>query len=99
MYCQEWGLTINEDVINRVKKDLRTKALNSIVVVTTKGNSFDGNESARNSMLAAIQASDTTKTTTTLWKLSDNSIVEVTLDEVKEALAMSIQKVGTIITS
>lgn len=29
-YCQEWGLTINDEVVTRVKRDIRAKAYPSI---------------------------------------------------------------------
>ena len=29
-YCQEWGLTINEDIVQRVWADIRSKAYGSI---------------------------------------------------------------------
>lgn len=33
------------------------------------------------------------------WKLADNSVAIVSVDEIKEALALSIQRVGVIVTS
>lgn len=48
-------------------------------------------------MLSAIQASSLLGLTTTMWKLNDNTTVEITLDELKEAHALSIQALGNII--
>jgi len=83
--------------LEELKKERRLKALNSITVTTSNGNTFDGNEASRNNMLCAINASEIFNKTTTEWKLADNTIVTITLDELKEALALSIQKVGEII--
>lgn len=96
VYKQEWGLTINDDVIERVVKELRTKALNNIVV-TVGDKTFDGNEKAITNMLSAIQTSAITNITSTLWKLADNSIVTVTLDELKTALSLAAKKTGEIL--
>lgn len=77
-------------------KQAKLEALNSITV-EVNGNTFDGNESARNNMLSAIQSSDFLGVTETEWKMADNSIVLITLDELKQALALSIQAVGAIV--
>lgn len=71
--------------------------LNNIKVTTTAGNEFDGNETARNNMVSAVLASDITGITTNNWKLADNSIKEVSVDEIKEALTLSIKRAGEII--
>lgn len=69
------------------------------IVVEVNGKVFDGNEKARNNMLASIQASQLLNIESTYWKLADNSVIEVTVDEVKEALALAIQRVGEIVTN
>ena len=76
------------------KKNVR---LNSIVVTTTNGNVFDGNETARNNMISAIVSAELINKTEEYWKLADNSTKLVSLDELKEALALSIQEVGNIV--
>jgi hypothetical protein len=78
-------------------KALKVQALNTLTVTTTAGNTFDGNESARTNMMSAIQSSDFLGVTETEWKMADNSIVLITLEELKEALALSIQAVGVIV--
>jgi len=86
------------DEANQLAKATKQEALTSLTVVTSLGNEFDGNETARNNMLSAIQASTFTGTTATNWRMADNAVVEVTLDELKEALTLSIQAVGVIVT-
>ena len=86
----------NEFVLlnKKAEKELR---LNQIVVTTTKGNVFDGNETARNNMVSAIMSAELINKTEEYWKLADNSIKLIALDELKEALALSIQEVGNIV--
>lgn len=71
----------------------------NIKVTTSSGKTFDGNESARNNMLSVIIASDILGETETSWKLADNTVATIILAELKEALALSIQKCGRIIMS
>jgi len=72
-------------------------ALNSITVTTTSGKVFDGRDIDQQRMMSAIMSADVVGITETYWKLADNSVVMVTLVELKEALALSIQALGAII--
>lgn len=78
-------------------KQAKADALNSITVTTTNGNTFDGNETARVNMTSAILSSEVIDKTEATWKLADNTSAVVTIDELKEALALSIQEVGRIV--
>ena len=78
-------------------KEAKVKALEELTVTTTNGNVFDANSDSITNMLAAVEASTILSTTENSWKLADNSIVVVSLDELKEALAKSIQAKGAII--
>ena len=78
-------------------KQAKTNALNSITVTTTNGNTFDGNETARGNMTSAILSSEVIGKTEDTWKLADNTSVVITIDELKQALALSIQEVGRIV--
>ena len=71
-------------------------ALNSITV-TVNGNSFDGNETARGNMSSAILSAEIIGKTEDTWKLADNTSAVITISELKEALALSIQEVGRIV--
>ena len=75
----------------------KEKALANLTVTTSSGNTFDGNSDARLNLTNAIMASDVTGITETNWKLADNSLALVTVDELKEALALAIQEVGRIV--
>ena len=78
-------------------KQSKELALNSITVTTTNNNTFDGNETARGNMTSAILASEIIGKTEYTWKLADNTSAVVTVQELKEALALSIQEVGRIV--
>ena len=78
----------------KAEKELR---LSQIVITTSNGNMFDGNETARNNMLSAVMSAELINKTEEYWKLADNSTKLVSIDELKEALALSIQEVGNIV--
>ena len=78
-------------------KQAKQLVLDSIVVTTASGKVFDGRDKDQVRMLSAIQASTLLGLTTATWKLADDSIVEITLDELKEAQALAIQAMGAII--
>ncbi len=78
-------------------KQAKELALNSITVTTTNGNTFDGNETARGNMMSAILSAEVIGKTEDTWKLADNTSAVITISELKEALALSIQEVGRIV--
>jgi len=78
-------------------KQAKELALDSITVTTTSGKVFDGRDIDQQRMMSAIMSADVVGITETYWKLADNSVAMVTLVELKEALALSIQALGAII--
>ena len=78
-------------------KQAKELALSSITVTTQSGKVFDGKDIDQQRMLSAIMSADVVGITETYWKLADNSVAMVTLMELKEALALSIQALGVII--
>ena len=76
---------------------LKQEALKVLTVTTASGKVFDADDIARLDMLGVIEASKVTGQTFTLWKLADNSFAEVGLEEMKEALLLSLLKKGEII--
>ena len=85
-----------EEVVKQLKaaKDI---AKANLVVTTTLGNTFDGNESARINMLSALEASSFLNVNETSWKLAGNTVKLIETTELKEALAKSILKCGQIV--
>ena len=90
-------INLKKEYENSVRKAEKERRLNSIMVTTAKGNTFDGNETARNNMLSAITSAEFMGKTEEYWKLADNSTALIQLLELKEALALSIQEVGNIV--
>ena len=72
-------------------------ALDRITVTTTAGNTFDGRDKDQLRMLAALQSAQFLGLFNTPWKLADNSVIQVSVEELREALALSIQATGNII--
>ena len=96
MPSQEELDKINLDNLKVELKSAKKIALDNIVV-DVDGKLFDGNETARLNIMSAIQASELIRLNETGWKLADNTAVLVNLDELKMALALSIQEVGRIV--
>ena len=90
-------IVIAKGIEESVLKQAKTDALNSITVTTKNGNTFDGNETARGNMTSAILASEVIGKTEDIWKLANNTSEVIAIDELKEALALSIQEVGRIV--
>lgn len=85
--------------IDRIKSELKSAKQTALdnIVVEVDGKLFDGNEPARLNIMSAIQSSELFGLTEIVWKLADNTSEVVTLDELKMALALSIQEVGRIV--
>jgi hypothetical protein len=88
-------ITVNQDKVNAAIS--KPELLAKITVTTQAGNTFDGNETARINMMSAIMAAEIVGQSSSNWKMANNETVLITLDELKEALALSIQRVGEIV--
>lgn len=75
-------------------KNNRTNLVKSIVVTTSAGHAFDGDEDSQNRMARAIAGMDDTDTM--LWVLSDNALITVNKTELREALRLSGMAMTTI---
>ena len=78
-------------------KQAKMEALGRITVTTAAGNTFDGRDKDQLRMLAALQSAQFLGLFNTPWKLADNSVIQVSVEELREALALSIQATGNII--
>ena len=61
------------------------------IKVTVNGKVFDGDEVAQGRIARAVAAAESAGITTYQWKLADNSVAEVSLSELKQALTMAFQ--------
>lgn len=68
----------------------------SSIVVQVGDKFFDGDEVSQGRMLRAISIANITGETSTEWKLANNVVATVTLDELKEALALSGKAMSNI---
>jgi hypothetical protein len=67
----------------------REQAVSQITVTTTAGNTFDGDEISQTRMARAIIALQATATPSVNWVLHDNSVIQATVAELSEALALA----------
>jgi hypothetical protein len=88
---------ITPEQAQQLAQQAKIEALASVKVTTTSGNTFDGRDIDQQRMVSAILSSSVLNITETEWKLADNSRVTISIDELKEALALSIQAIGKII--
>lgn len=74
----------------------RESKISSLVVTIASGKSFDADEKSQSRMLLALQTAQITGQKTTRWKMADNAIQEITLEELKEALSLAANKMSEI---
>jgi hypothetical protein len=70
-------------------KQERAAAVSEIKVTTAAGNTFDGDETSQDRMTRAIVALQATGALTVTWVLADNTVIQASVDELVEALALS----------
>jgi len=73
----------------KAAKQARAAAVDAITVTTSTGKVFDGNLAALQNMTSAYVVGTESNIASTPWTLADNSRVEVTLAEIKEAMTLS----------
>jgi hypothetical protein len=76
-------------------KQARQVAVDAITV-TVNGKVFDGDEISQGRMVRALRVADITGQTSCTWVLHDNSAVEVTRDELAQALSLAMEAQGAI---
>jgi hypothetical protein len=93
MYIVQDGV-ITKDLSNPnyrsfIRKTSVLPLVESILVEVGTGKVFDGDEKSQDRMMRAINIAAISGITETKWKLADNSVQTVTLEELKEALVLS----------
>lgn len=63
----------------------------NLIVVEVNGNTYQGNEDAQSRLARAVASADDFESVVP-WTMSDNSVVEVTYADLKEALRKSHQE-------
>lgn len=84
-----------KDILTKAKAERQT-LVDSIVVTTQSGKQFDGDELSQDRMNKAISVAAITGLASCTWVLADNVPTVVTVDELKEALALSFQAMGAV---
>ena len=85
---------VPEEVALLNAKAERAKAV-AAITVEVNGMTFDGDETAQGRMARAItmfQASSLPEDTTTAWVLADNTVAQVTVNQLAQALLLAGQK-------
>lgn len=93
-YVKGFAPEVPEEVALSNAKAERAKAVAAITVVVD-GMTFDGDETAQGRMARAItmfQASSLPEDTTTAWVLADNTVAQVTVNQLAQALLLAGQK-------
>ena len=80
-----------------IKKQEKHYAIDNVIVTTTAGNKFNGEDKSQGRMTSAILAAEVLGKTEERWKMADGTIKLIGIDELKEALALSILEVGRLI--
>lgn len=70
-------------------KMARAQAIFGIVVTTSTGKRFDGDEDSQNRMTRAVLGLQLAKAPSIRWTLADNTEADVTLAELSEALVLA----------
>lgn len=94
-----WGGTPEEEQayltdpvrLREEAKTTRTAAVENIIVTTTTGKVFDGDEAAQTRMTRSIIGMQAAGAATIVWVLADNTTTQATLAELTEALCLAGQ--------
>lgn len=78
-------------------KAVREESTLKAVVTVSSGKAFDAGPVSRLNILAAIDAAAFTHKTEGPWRLADNTTQTVSLDELREANALALEKFGALV--
>ena len=80
---------IKEEIEASNKKKIRDDLVSKIVVTVSTGKVFDGDEKSQSRLVRAVAVGEPNDKT--MWKLADNTLQEVTYEELKEAALLAGQ--------
>jgi CO/xanthine dehydrogenase FAD-binding subunit len=97
------GVFITPAIVPKTPEQIRTEAkakrdadVAAIVVTTSNGKQFNGDETSQTRMARAIVAMQAANTQSVTWVLATNNATEVTLAELSEALVLAGQAQAAI---
>lgn len=83
--------TKKQEIDRNIFKDARTQAVACITVTTAGGRTFDGDENSQGRMARAILGMQSQPEGATVqWVLHDNTVVDVGIVELQEALTLAV---------
>jgi len=88
--------SIEGDLDRAYAKVVRTERMRTLTVTTAGGKIFDADETSQARMSRALQTAQITGLTETAWVMADNTVVTVTVEEMQEALALSVLAQATV---
>jgi hypothetical protein len=86
----------NEEKVSAYNKSVKERNVSRILVTSSLGNVFDGDELSQDRMIRAINIAKIDGDSSTYWKLADNTIVLVTLTELEEAVSLAGREMSLI---
>jgi hypothetical protein len=91
-------MQFNGQASREYRKKVRAERLNSIVVTITRADgttlSFDGDEESQKRLDRFSRRATESGTQTLPWTMADNSVMEITPDEMTQALDLALQEQG-----
>ena len=94
IYYVDGAIVLTDTIIPITREQLVAE----LDVTTSTGKVFDGDEKSQDRMLRAISIANINGQTETQWKMADNSVQTVTLEELQEALTLAGQEMSRIWT-
>ena len=85
-----------EELMGTAAAKIARDAAVAKIKVTVNGKVFDGDEVSQSRLARAITAAEAQGITAQSWKLADNTWVDVTVVELKQALAAAFQAQGAL---
>lgn len=89
-----------EEIAAQQLEEAKIERANAVanIKVTVGDKVFDGDEAAQSRMTRALQVAEITGMESTTWVLADNTVAEVTIAEMKEALSKAMLAMGELWT-
>jgi len=82
---------IYKDKEPKGKTALKSEDVSNLIVTTASGNKYDADEKSQMRMLKILYYMKEKNIETISWKLADNTIEDVSYDELQEAILISIE--------
>ena len=104
-FWEQLGVTYTEEpdpepteaeLLEQAKRE-RTKKV-AAIKVEVDGMTFDGDETSQSRMARALEVASITGMESTVWVLADNTVAEVTVAQMKQALSKAMLKMGELWT-